>query len=130
MSTRRRNRRRGGADEAPATGRQADYRRLKNPFPVMNAFSDDRIEAIHQAGSEGATVDAVLDVTRRSYQPLYADEIAVLRKIAETRDLSAVTRQERPYLVRFLDSHLVLAYLDGTFWYDVHPLVREQVTGG
>lgn len=90
------------------------------------------IEAIHVAGVDGAKdpVDEVLDVARRSYQPLYADEIAVLRKIAETRDLSGVTRQERPYLVRFLDSHLVLAYLDGTFWYDVHPLVREQVVGG
>ena len=32
--------------------RNPNYRQLKNPFPVMNAFSDGRIEAIHQAALE------------------------------------------------------------------------------
>ena len=29
--------------------RETDYRRLSNPFPVMSVFSEDRIEAIHEA---------------------------------------------------------------------------------
>jgi hypothetical protein len=87
------------------------------------------IEAIHQA-TDGVGPDAaerILEVTRRSYQPLYADEVQVLRRIAEARDLGAVKLEERDFLLRFLDSHLVLAYLNGTFWYDVHPLVRDRV---
>ena len=69
------------------------------------------IEALHLAG-DGVQPDAaqrVLEVIRRSYQPLYADEVAILRKIAEKRDLGAVRLDERDYLLRFLDSHLVLA---------------------
>ena len=87
------------------------------------------IEAIHLS-RDGVKPDAasrIIAVTRRSYQPLYADEIAVLRKIALARDLGAVTRDEQDYLLRFLDSHLVLCYLNDAFWYDVHPLVRDQV---
>lgn len=41
----RRGRRRG-VDAAPVT-RQVDYRNLRNPFPPIPAFTDDRIEAIH-----------------------------------------------------------------------------------
>ncbi|MEM7403841.1 MAG: trimethylamine methyltransferase family protein [Pseudomonadota bacterium] len=43
----RRNRRRGSA---PATAkREINYHALKNPFPPMKVFSDDRIAAIHEA---------------------------------------------------------------------------------
>ena len=87
------------------------------------------IEAIHLAGSgvHEDQAERVLAVTRRSYQPLYADEVVVLRKIARARGLQEVTMKEREYLLRFLDAHLVLCYLDQDFWYDVHPLVRDQV---
>lgn len=88
------------------------------------------VEAIHLAGSGVAPEDRmerVLAVQARAYQPLYADEIEVLREIAEHRSLSAVAMEDRDYVVRFLDSHLVLCYLDDDFWYDVHPLVRERV---
>jgi hypothetical protein len=30
-------------------------------------------------------------------------------------------------LNRFLDSHLVLFLTNGKQWYDVHPLIREEV---
>ena len=38
------------ANSAPA--RKIDYRNLRNPFPVMNLFSEDRIEAMHAAALE------------------------------------------------------------------------------
>ena len=44
--------RRGGRrrrDAAPAAVREVNYRTLKNPFPMMSAFSEDRIEALHEA---------------------------------------------------------------------------------
>ncbi|MFY0692573.1 MAG: trimethylamine methyltransferase family protein [Paracoccaceae bacterium] len=34
---------------APPVRRKVDYRNLRNPFPVMQVFSEDRIEAIHEA---------------------------------------------------------------------------------
>ncbi len=44
---RTRNRRRGQAGAAPS--REVNYRQLRNPFPPMKVFSDDRIAAIHEA---------------------------------------------------------------------------------
>ncbi|NDW45075.1 trimethylamine methyltransferase family protein [Ruegeria sp. PrR005] len=47
MSAGRRGRRARADVSAPA--RKVDYRNLRNPFPPMAAFSDDRIEALHEA---------------------------------------------------------------------------------
>ena len=40
---------RRGRGAPPAVVREVDYRNLKNPFPPMKVFSDDRIEAMHEA---------------------------------------------------------------------------------
>ena len=45
--TRKRHRRRGQTAASPE--RAVSYRQLKNPFPPMKVFSDDRITAIHEA---------------------------------------------------------------------------------
>ena len=44
---RRRSRR--SRNDAPPVTRKTDYRNLRNPFPMMSLFSEDRIEAIHEA---------------------------------------------------------------------------------
>lgn len=46
------SRRRGrdrAREAANAPRREVNYRNLKNPFPPMNAFTEDRIEALHEA---------------------------------------------------------------------------------
>lgn len=89
------------------------------------------IEAIHLAG-RGVRPDAAskaMAVMRRSYLPLYADERRVLKRIMDTRSLQAVESTDMRYVLRFLDSHLLLCYLNDEFWYDVHPLVREELQG-
>ncbi len=40
-------RRRRGADAKPTAKREVNYRTLRNPFPVMNVFSDDEAENMH-----------------------------------------------------------------------------------
>lgn len=47
--TRRGLRRGREAARSDPPRRKVDYRHLKNPFPPMRVFSDDRIEAIHEA---------------------------------------------------------------------------------
>lgn len=89
------------------------------------------IEAIHLAG-RGVTATAaekVVNVAQRAYLPLYKDEIEVLRRITETRSLENIDVKEREYVLRFLDAGLLLCYLNGEYWYDVHPLVRDVVKG-
>jgi trimethylamine--corrinoid protein Co-methyltransferase len=45
-SSRRQGRRRSATGQKPA--RDVNYRQLRNPFPVMNAFSDDEAAQMHQ----------------------------------------------------------------------------------
>ncbi|QBX99346.1 trimethylamine methyltransferase [Rhodophyticola sp. CCM32] len=40
---------RAGAARDATAKRKVDYRHLKNPFPVMGVFSEDRVEALHEA---------------------------------------------------------------------------------
>ena len=35
--------------------------------------------------------------------------------------------EELPRLARFLDTSLVLNYHNGDDWYDVHPLIRQEI---
>ncbi len=65
---RRRTRRGGGA---PPAKRKVDYRALRNPFPPMSVFSDDRIEAIHNAALdvlEQLGIRVLLPEARAAYQ--------------------------------------------------------------
>ena len=50
MRETRRSGGRRGRIEAPAVKRSVDYHNLTHPFPSVPAFSDDQIEAIHDAG--------------------------------------------------------------------------------
>ena len=52
MTVRKGRKARGAQD----VQRKVDYRNLRNPFPAIPAFADDRIDAIH---------DAALDVLGR-----------------------------------------------------------------
>jgi len=87
------------------------------------------MEAIHLA-SRGVSPNAaekVASVARRAYMPLFKEEIAVLRRVAQTQGLHELEDREREYVLRFLDSGLLLCYLNDDFWYDVHPLVKDVV---
>lgn len=87
------------------------------------------VEALHLAGRGVGPDNAkkVIDIARRAYLPIYKDEIDILKRIAEARNLKTVTVEEQDYVLRFLDAHMVLCYLNDDFWYDVHPLVRDEV---
>lgn len=86
------------------------------------------IEAIIQTSdAQKATSEAVIKARREGYLPLFLDDIALLGKVARTQALDTLERRERTQLFRHLDAGLVLCYLNGDFWYDVHPLLKEYV---
>ncbi|WP_406648046.1 trimethylamine methyltransferase family protein [Aliisedimentitalea scapharcae] len=67
-----RRRGRDRAREAAASPqRKVDYRNLKNPFPPMNAFTEDRIEALHEASMtvlEELGIKVLLPEARRLFR--------------------------------------------------------------
>lgn len=55
---------------AATSARKTDYRCLRNPFPLMPVFSEDRVEAIHQASLkvlEELGIKVLLPEARRLY---------------------------------------------------------------
>jgi hypothetical protein len=83
-----------------------------------------------------ATPDAVLDeriVSRVEEQlrnellPIDEDNARWLARIHETKDASLPSTEVLPALARFLDGNLIMNYLNAEPWYDVHPLLVEEI---
>jgi trimethylamine--corrinoid protein Co-methyltransferase len=63
---------RRGRGAAPTVMRKVNYRHLKNPFPPMKVFGDDRIEAMHEAAltvPESLGVRVLLPDARNHFTP-------------------------------------------------------------
>ncbi len=73
------------------------------------------------------TVQRAITQIRSELLPIALDDARWLQRIAETHDAALQDISRLPRLVTFLDSHLVLCYRNGEEWYDVHPLVRDEV---
>jgi hypothetical protein len=74
-------------------------------------------------------MDEAISAVRRTFLPLPADEIPWLKGIAETRGDPLTDRSPATVhrLTRALDTHVVFYFTNGEDWYDVHPLIREEV---
>jgi len=74
-------------------------------------------------------VDAVISNLRTSYRPKDLVDARLLHPIAQTRacipdGLDANTLQR---ITNFLDTHCALILRNGEEWYDIHPLIRDDV---
>jgi hypothetical protein len=71
---------------------------------------------------------AIVDV-RRQFLPIALDDARWLHQIGLDRqtNLKDTSPENVDRLSRFLDTHLVLYLTNGEDWYDLHPLVREEV---
>jgi hypothetical protein len=78
--------------------------------------------------SEEVIKAAILDI-RSSFLPIAFDDAVWLSKVAETRDsgLQDTSPESVSRFTRFLDTHFVLYLRNGQEWYDIHPLIREEV---
>ncbi len=74
-------------------------------------------------------VDAAIVAVRRQFLPIPVENARWLHQIARLRQTALMT--DRPEdvnrLTRFLDTHFVLYFTNGEDWYDIHPLIREEV---
>ncbi len=66
-------------------------------------------------------------LVRNEMLPLAGEDLQWLRRIAKTKDASLDAVRDLPVLARYFETKLVLNYKNGNNWYDVHPLLREQV---
>jgi hypothetical protein len=71
---------------------------------------------------------AIVEV-RSHFMPIPVEDARWLAQIAKEKasPLKNDSSDEVSRLTRFLDSHIVLYLRNGEEWYDIHPLVREEV---
>jgi len=82
-----------------------------------------------QPPASGSAIDAAIREARSSYLPIAAADAVWLQNIAESRSAGLQTADAADVnrFTHFLDTHLVLFLRNGEEWYDVHPLIREEV---
>lgn len=72
-------------------------------------------------------VDAAMNHVRNQALPIADDDAEWLADIARSHTTCLPSESRLPALARFLDTHRVLCYRNGTEWFDVHPLIRGVV---
>lgn len=68
-----------------------------------------------------------IDKIRNDYLPISDADAKWLDRVARTHRASFENVAQLPHLARFLDTLQVLVYHNNHVWYDVHPLIRDQV---
>ena len=74
-------------------------------------------------------VDRAIVNIRNEYLPIAVEDARWLDKISALRDTCLPDSKPESIgrMSRFLDTHLVLYLTNGEDWYDVHPLIRDEV---
>ncbi|MGI8642143.1 MAG: hypothetical protein ACR2MG_19610 [Pyrinomonadaceae bacterium] len=74
-------------------------------------------------------IERGINNVKSSFLPIAIDDAHWLAKIGATRKASLINTEgvNVGKLTRFLDTHFVLYFRNGEEWYDIHPLIREEV---
>jgi hypothetical protein len=74
-------------------------------------------------------VDSVINAARRNLLQIALDDARWLADIGRQRGtaLRSVDEGSVERLSRFLDTHLVLYFVNDQAWYDTHPLIRGEI---
>jgi hypothetical protein len=75
-----------------------------------------------------AEITYALNELRRDYLPISVNDAFWLKKIMDTHDPHMINNEEAAIrLSTLLDTHTVLFLKNGDEWYDVHPLIHDEV---
>lgn len=87
----------------------------------------EALAAVPEPDGPRVAADVPIAAVQRGFATLFADQLTVLRAIAARRGFEGIASEHREQVAEFLDAGVVLCYLNGDFWYDVHPLVKPRV---
>ena len=88
------------------------------------------MEVVTQAESlpvDDATVTAAIQQVRNGMLPLADDQRAMLRRVAASHELPLGSQNDWDVVATLLDQHFVLGYQNGETWYEVHPLLHDEI---
>jgi hypothetical protein len=81
----------------------------------------------HDGQVNDVTLNGVESQLRSELLPIAADDGRWLARIRRNKDTALESTDDLPRLARFLDSNLIMNYLNGEPWYDIHPLLAAEV---
>lgn len=73
-------------------------------------------------------VTRVEEQLRNELLPIAEDDARWLARIHTAKDALLPNTDALPSLARFLDGNLIMNYLNGEPWYDIHPLLVEAIS--
>ena len=76
---------------------------------------------------DNAILERVKEQLRNELLPLAEDDARWLARIHKEKEPSLPSTKDLPSLARFLDGNLIMNYLNGQPWYDIHPLLIEEI---
>jgi len=79
------------------------------------------------AGISDAILDSVEGQLRSELLPIPQNDMVWLAKIHQSKTTELQANTDLPTLARFLDSNLIMNYLNGEPWYDIHPLLQREI---
>jgi hypothetical protein len=89
------------------------------------------MEVITQAETlpvDKQTLQSSIDAVRNSLLPLSEDQRVLLRRVAVRHELPLDSQDEWNVVADLIDQRLVLGYQNGRLWYDVHPLLKGEIS--
>lgn len=74
-------------------------------------------------------IQSAINAVRSNFLPIAIEDAKWLDEIGRLRSPALPTTGQKDVnrLTRFLDTHFVLYFTNGTEWYDIHPLIRDEV---
>jgi hypothetical protein len=75
-------------------------------------------------------IDRAISSVKSDFLPIAIDDAHWLEEISRSRSsaLPNIEGENVGRLTRFLDTHFVLYLKNGDEWYDIHPLIRDEVS--
>jgi len=80
------------------------------------------------AGISDAILASVEGQLRSELLPIPKNDMSWLDKIHQSKTTELQSIDDLPTLARFLDSNLIMNYINGEPWYDIHPLLQSDLS--
>ncbi len=100
---------------------------LRDLFRVLQATLMRAADDLEHTPLDRRAIDFELAQLRNDYLPIATQDAQWLAKVARSHAAELPEHDKIPDLSRYFDSHLLLCYRNGDEWYDIHPLIRDEV---
>lgn len=112
----------------------ADEQALRQLILASGGYIRDLFRLVRQcvltknAPLDQADIDYARDFITNLYMPISHAAARWLARLANSREPELDAPEQLPRLAGYFDQHLVLCYINGREWYNVHPLIADDVT--